>query len=416
MSLPYAFALNANTAAVTDANGRVTSAVPGAAGTVLTANTGAEPTFQPLSLPSGASIINPQISGTSTTMSGLSASSGAPYYVLTEDGSSHVQIIGTTGGNAGGSLAVLNQSPTINTPNLSGSTTTLSGTSASNGAPFFVVVLDGSNTTQHLGTTGGNAGGSLAVLNQSPSIVTPTLSGTTSKVTGATTNATPTAYLTLDGSNNICQTIRPIPNLVQPFVTPGVSFTYTPTAGTKYIFLEMVGGGGGGGAAGSGGAVPGGGGGAGCYASFFLVINPAKTYGGVIAAQAASATLGGDTSFGETTIGNVWTLVLHGGDPGTNTGIGGAGGTGTFTGSGSGQPTPLKLIGGGAGSCQISTLLGGPGATGPWGGGVGITTLSSNGVSAKNYTGGGGGGASNGAGLVGGTGSTGNMYISEYFY
>ena len=76
----------------------------------------------------------------------------------------------------------------------------------------------------------------------------------------------------------------------------------------------------------------------------------------------------------------------------------------------------MKIIGGGAGSCQISTLLGGAGATGPWGGGVGITTLSSNGVSAKNYTGGGGGGASNGAGLVGGTGSTGNMYISEYFY
>lgn len=133
------------------------------------------------------------------------------------------------------------------------------------------------------------------------------------------------------------------PNIL--YLTSGTSATYTPTTGTKAIYVEIAGGGGGGGGVdgqGTGTSAAAGSGGGGAYVAK-LITNMSQTFTYTIgaggtggSAGANSGTAGGTTTFVASVTG---TLTASGGGGGigrtatsSNTSIaGGAGGT-TFTG------------------------------------------------------------------------------------
>ncbi len=221
------------------------------------------------------------------------------------------------------------------------------------------------------------------------------------------------AYLGLgDGSGRLIQ--------CQVFKSSG---TYTPTKGTKFIFVEIVGGGGAGGGCQVGypnNAACGGGGMSGEYVKA-RVDNPTVTtvtigYGGTGASASVGAP-GGTTSFGNTIIakgglgGNV---LAEGTAPGvvgpygayTEPGFTGA----NIIGSGSGYSSPGVRYSG-------SLAMGGPGGDSILGAGAGSQAIVGEGINANGHGGGGGGACVYGGATqqrAGGSGMAGIAIIWEY--
>ncbi|HGF3846904.1 TPA: hypothetical protein ACF4OU_002154 [Escherichia coli] len=202
-----------------------------------------------------------------------------------------------------------------------------------------------------------------------------------------------------------------------------ISGTYTPTKGTRFIIVEIVGGGGAGGGCQVGypnNAACGGGGMSGEYVKA-RVDNPAVTtvtigYGG-IGVSASVGAPGGTTSFGNTIIakgglgGNV---LAEGTTPGvvgpygayTEPGFTGA----NIIGSGSGYSSPGVRFSG-------SLAIGGPGGDSILGAGAGSQAIVGEGINANGHGGGGGGACVYGGATqqrAGGSGMAGIAIIWEY--
>lgn len=231
--------------------------------------------------------------------------------------------------------------------------------------------------------------------------------------TGATNAADARTNLGLgDGSGRLIQ--------CQVFKSSG---TYTPTKGTRFIIVEIVGGGGAGGGCQVGypnNAACGGGGMSGEYVKA-RVDNPTVTtvtigYGGTGASASVGAP-GGATSFGNTIIakgglgGNV---LAEGTVPGvvgpygayTEPGFTGA----NIIGSGSGYSSPGVRYSG-------SLAMGGPGGDSILGAGAGSQAIVGEGINANGHGGGGGGACVYGGTTqqrAGGSGMAGIAIIWEY--
>ncbi len=215
-----------------------------------------------------------------------------------------------------------------------------------------------------------------------------------------------------DGSGRLIQ--------CQVFKSSG---TYTPTKGTKFIIVQIVGGGGAGGGCQVGypnNAACGGGGMSGEYVKA-RVDNPTVTtvtigYGGTGASASVGAP-GGTTSFGNTIIakgglgGNV---LAEGTAPGvvgpygayTEPGFTGA----NIIGSGSGYSSPGVRYSG-------SLAMGGPGGDSILGAGAGSQAIVGEGINANGHGGGGGGACVYGGATqqrAGGSGMAGIAIIWEY--
>jgi hypothetical protein len=210
-------------------------------------------------------------------------------------------------------------------------------------------------------------------------------------------------------------------NNIQIFTSSG---TYTPTTGTKYIYVELIGGGGGGGGAGGGGAgstAAGGGGGAGARAIYYGY-NPTP--------QTITIGLGGAGGVGSNN-GNAGGTTYLGGLANVTGGSGGGAGNTITTVSTSGaagaggQSASASLgVAGEPGTpgYSISTVacIAGKGGGTPWGGGGIQNNLNGTGVlsgSAGVGRGSGGSGAcgvNNGAFGAGGAGAPGLIIIYEY--
>lgn len=219
---------------------------------------------------------------------------------------------------------------------------------------------------------------------------------------------------------------------VQRFTATGAA-TYTPTAGTAAIIIELVGGGGGGGgvAAGTSNQTKiGGGGGGGAYLRKRLTAN----FSGaaiVVGAKGAGGASGGNNPGSN---GASSTFTDTAGSPTVYTAAGGTGG-------GVGAGAPFQLADGGAGGAATNgddNVPGGPGQfgvgyTGPFfanggtggasrhSGGADATRVAANpgqaaGISAAGKGGGGSGAANVGTGTTqaGGDGSDGIVIVWEY--
>lgn len=216
---------------------------------------------------------------------------------------------------------------------------------------------------------------------------------------------------------------------VRTFSTPG-TFTYTPTAGTKYVEVLVVGGGGGGGSNANtttaGFAAGGGGGNAGAisrglvlsgFAGLAVTVG-AGGAGGPASTPGTAGSNGTTSSFGSL-------LTAAGG----NGGVAGLA-VNVFPAAGVVNTTPAVAIGGSLlnipGSigfppaiCRAANIQTGSGASSPYGAGGGSQAINTSGVAGINATGfgSGGGGAGSVAGgvsFVGGNGSGGYVEIKEY--
>lgn len=210
---------------------------------------------------------------------------------------------------------------------------------------------------------------------------------------------------------------------VTVITVPASGATYTPTAGTKAIFVECVGGGGAGGgvinaATNSGG---GGGGGGGGYASAFIGSGAIKasylyTIGAAqVGVSGANGNAGLDTTFDSPSVvtgkggafGAVDTIaVIH---------VGGAGGLGGV--AGVGDNTPIGIPGDCGLALAAAQAVGGKGGDSFFGGGaiakINATAAGNNGLG---YGGGGGGACaiSGGATQTGGNGMSGMIRVWEF--
>lgn len=215
-----------------------------------------------------------------------------------------------------------------------------------------------------------------------------------------------------DGSGRLIQ--------CQVFKSSG---TYTPTKGTRFIIVEIVGGGGAGGGCQVGypnNAACGGGGMSGEYVKA-RVDNPTVTtvtigYGGTGASASVGAP-GGATSFGNTIIakGGLGGNVLA---EGTAPGV--VGPYGAYTEPGF---TGANIIGSGSGYSSLgvrysgSLAMGGPGGDSILGAGAGSQAIVGEGINANGHGGGGGGACVYGGATqqrAGGSGMAGIAIIWEY--
>jgi hypothetical protein len=231
----------------------------------------------------------------------------------------------------------------------------------------------------------------------------PTTVGTNLTWTLPAADGTNGQKLSTNGSGELSWTAS-VPGIT--YLTSGTSATYTPTSGTKAIYVEVVGaGGGGGGVDGQGagtGAAGGAGGGGGYAATLITDMNQTFTY-----------TIGAGGS---------------GGAAGNNAGI--AGGTSTFIASVSGTLTATSGTGGAgdSGSAGLTRAAGGgpgtgsggtlnlSGRTGTTGVANGVLVLSVSIAGASFFGGGSGNGIGNTAGATGsnfGTGATGAVSSSS---
>lgn len=406
------YALNKNTAAVTNEQGEVTSAPGGATGTVLTSNGSTlQPTFQGISASGITGVLPIANGGTSTTTS------------------------------TGTGSVVLQTSPTIITPTLttpvvnSGTlaTPTITGTPVQT-STFFAVTQDStSGVVGHDTITGtGNI-----VASTSPTITTPIL------VTPNVSSLTASQIVTTDGSKNLVSTaVLPIllggTNLTTYKIPTYQTFTsgtgaYTPTSGTMYFRVTCVGGGGGGGAA-AAGAIAGGGGGGGGGVVTATFTNYSLSPGFVAATYAytvGTAGSGGTTSVAAgngtssqfvATSGGTFSLVASpgiGGNLGTTGSAAGTGGSGGIPStSGSVINTTSVSFAFRGGSTGINgqwgtNLPGGAGGMSPYGGGGGGSVQAGSNPG-QNY--GGGGGGASGFVTSGSAGAAGVVYIEEYYW
>ena len=327
MSIQYGFALNANTAAVTDAQGRVTSAVPGVAGTVLTANLNAEPTFQPISLPANSTLVTPIISGATTKFTGLSGPETNPTATLVLDAGGNVKYSNKSGTGS----VVMTNTATLTTPVIDGATSKFTSLSV-NTAPTALVSLDGSGNINYTARTGTGTvvmsiapnisqaelsglaansaptvvltqqgsdvvgfttltGSGPIVAQTSPSLTSPVVTGLKSSdlstnslvATDATAprNLTSLApgtsgqVLTSNGSGALPSYSTIIPGIISnvrqfEFLPTGLIQFYVPSVGCTKFYVELQGAGGSGGCPGNTNASTGGGGGGGAYCGFWM--------------------------------------------------------------------------------------------------------------------------------------------------
>jgi len=212
---------------------------------------------------------------------------------------------------------------------------------------------------------------------------------------------------------------------IQTFTTPG-SFTYTPTAGTTSVIVEVQGAGGGAGGAASGTNASqfssGLGGGGGGYAlsrltTGFSGATVVVGQGGAGGVNNATASSGTASSFAGTIIGNGGT----GGVVITNTGysVGGGGAGGTASGGNilniNGEPGPtLQQFAGVSGIPNLICAEGGSSHLAPR---TGANAPNSNGINGTQYGAGGSGGnngPSQAAARTGGSGANGIVVIYEY--
>lgn len=204
----------------------------------------------------------------------------------------------------------------------------------------------------------------------------------------------------------------------QTFTSGG---TYTPTSGTKFAIVEMVGGGGGGAGNTAASFASAGGGGSGGYLKALLTSAQISTSQTVTigAAGGGGATGVNGGAGGTTSLGSL--LSCGGGGAGTynasSTGAaGGAGGSATVT-----TGTSMHVLAGQVGGfgCNVTTGIGGGGGSNPLGFGAALNTAgngSSNGAAATGFGGGGSGAScgSSGGAVAGGAGTAGAIIITEY--
>lgn len=186
-----------------------------------------------------------------------------------------------------------------------------------------------------------------------------------------------TARIPIQGwgpANNVVAIDPPIMNPVRLLSGSG---TYTPSPGTKWIKIKMVGGGGGG----SGGGT----------------------------SSVGNGGSGGATTFGTSL------LTASGGGGGVGAGIGGTGGTTAVNSPAIAMAAPQGASGSSyLGSNAGLAIPGMPGASTPFGGGGGGGIYASTGFSAVANTGAGGGGGGAGTSAGGGSGGGAGGYIEAY--
>lgn len=218
------------------------------------------------------------------------------------------------------------------------------------------------------------------------------------------------------------------------FTTPGTA-TYTPTAGTVYAFVQVLGGGGGGGGSTNTGANDvccGTGGGGGGYTEAFIdisTIGSSQTItvgAGGIGVSSDDGTSGGDSSFGALLIGNGGSGGVFGG-PGDGFDNGGSGGgySGSSliygyagqTGGSSGPPSgagpddvPPYTFSGSGGSCFTGRVNEGT----TWGPTLGAVSIPGSSDTEFGVGGSGGLSAFTGGPTVGGDGFSGFVFVTEY--
>jgi len=212
------------------------------------------------------------------------------------------------------------------------------------------------------------------------------------------------------------------------YFTSGTGATYTPTTGTRAIYVEVVGGGGGGGGCtgvASGVGIGGCGGGGGYAAELITDMNQTFTYtvgaGGTAGpASATAGGTGGTTSF----VGSV---------TGTISATGGAGGAGSTAATGTGAPRSSaggvgsggdlnrygsnSLGGYGSGTTLFMATQAGQSGFFSAGLGPGNSTANSAGAAGRSVGEGGTGGYSNNSTTArgGGVGGAGIIRVTEYF-
>ncbi len=200
--------------------------------------------------------------------------------------------------------------------------------------------------------------------------------------------------------------------------------TYTPTAGTGRIIVELWGGGGGGGGCNNAAGCAGGGGGAGGYAryTFTGVVNANYTVaigGGGAGNSGAAGSAGTNTTFTN----GATVVTAYGGAGGAYTAgsngvkfmAGGAGGAVSANGTVNGAGMP-----GSYGQTNSNTIVnsGFGGSTSLGGGGVGRASTTGAGNAAVANTGSGGGGAATiatGSAYAGGAGAAGRIIVQEFY-
>jgi hypothetical protein len=232
--------------------------------------------------------------------------------------------------------------------------------------------------------------------------------------------------LSTNGSGTLSWTAS-VPTIT--YITSGTSATYTPTTGTKAIYVEVVGAGGGGGGVdgqGAGTAALAGAGGGGAYVAKMITdMSQTFTYtigagGSAGAAGVNNGGTGGTTTFIASVTG---TLTASGGTGGTgvlagsstDSGGGGSGGS-TFTGGDlnlrGGTNTVASTTGTGFGTFSQAGCA-------PYFGTVGIGNRASNnnGANGSNPGEGGAGGSvsASTSNFAGGDGAAGAIRITEYF-
>lgn len=204
----------------------------------------------------------------------------------------------------------------------------------------------------------------------------------------------------------------------QKFTSSG---TYTPTSGTKYVIIEMVGGGGGGAGNTTASFGSAGGGGSGGYIVAILTaaqVGASQTVT-IGAAGGAGATGANGGSGGTTSVGSL--LSCGGGGPGTyaasaSGAAGGAGGSATIS---TGTDNGAQVGQAGGPGCNVTTGIGGSGGGTPLGAGAPMQTAGSgfaNGVTGSGYGAGGSGGpcGSSPGVTTGGAGTAGAVFVTEF--
>lgn len=327
-----------------------------------------------------------------------------------------------TGSPASGNLAAFSGANTITNTDLTGDVTT-SGSSATtiaasavttgkinNTAVTLAKIQNATASSKLLGSGASGSGASYAELTLGSNL---SMSGTTLNVSGAISQAGG-----LVG--------------VQRFLTAGTS-TYTPTAGTNFVIVEIVGGGGGGSgvAAGSGTARVGQGGTGGAYSRTRLTSGfsgGTVIVGGGGNGGAAGNNAGNNGTASSFQLSGGGTTYTAGGGAGAPTGVSGgtnnpcgpSTGGGTCT-NGDDKINGRQAYGGLVGGATFG--FSGPGGDAGWLGTGGesvvyVTGLGGGAGNSGNGHGGGGGGAATGSGLntafKGGDGAVGCVIIWEF--
>jgi hypothetical protein len=368
------------------------------------------------------------IQGFGVTASGANAP--ATGQVLQYNGSNWIPTTPTLGTVTSVGLSVPGSSifGVTGTPVTSTGTLGLTTTGNSGGIPYFSsgsVLSSSATLTQYGIVYGGGAGaapaataaGTSGQLLQSNGTSAPTWSTLTAAANSGVSITNSAGNITV-GTNGVLNTIVTI---------TGATTSYSPSAGTKAIQVELIGAGGGGGSTtspGSNGSA-GGGGGAGGYIKFYLTgVSSATTYTVAVGTGGAGGSSGSNGSAGNSTTFNTGSTTYTAGGGGgglegnANYGIpGGAGGTN----SGGALISISGSPGGTSWDGNTSAAVSGAGGSSVLGGGGAAVNLTATGgpttgnAGATNSGAGGSGGVTVGhAAATGGAGANGIIIITEY--